>query len=67
MAEQRQFLRRRIQHLERELGQAKDEDAQLARDARQAQRGRDTAAHELQAAIRRLGQAQKRAADSKRR
>jgi hypothetical protein len=67
VAEQRQFLRRRIQHLERELGQAKEEDAQLARDGQQAQRSRDAAARELQAAIRRLGQAQKRAADSSRR
>jgi murein DD-endopeptidase MepM/ murein hydrolase activator NlpD len=63
-AEQRQFLRRRIQHLERELGQAKDEDAQLARKARQAQRDRDAAARKLQTAIRQLGQAQTRAADS---
>jgi hypothetical protein len=64
VAEQRQFLRRRIQHLERELGQAKEEDAQLAKEAQQAQRSRDAAARELQAAIRRLGQAQKRAAGS---
>jgi hypothetical protein len=67
VAEQRQFLRRRIQHLERELGQANQEDAQLARDSEQAQRSRDAAARELRAAIRRLGQAQKRAAGSSRR
>jgi hypothetical protein len=67
VAEQRQFLRRRVQHLERELGQAKQEDAQLAKDSQQAQRSRDAAARELQAAIRRLGQAQKRAAGSSRR
>ncbi len=66
VAEQRQFLRRRIQHLERELGRAKEEDAQLARDGRQAQRSHDAAARELQAAIRRLGQAKKRAAGSSR-
>jgi hypothetical protein len=64
VAEQRQFLRRRIQHLERELGQVRDEDAQLARDAQQAQRGRDTAARELQAATRRLDQARKRVPDA---
>jgi hypothetical protein len=67
VAEQRQFLRRRIQHLERELGQANQEDGQLARDSEQAQRSRDAAARELRAAIRRLGQAQKRAAGSSRR
>jgi hypothetical protein len=65
VAEQRQFLRRRITHLERELGQAKDEDAELARNARKAQRDRDAAARALQGAVRRLGQAQKRAADSR--
>jgi hypothetical protein len=67
VAEQRQFLRRRIQHLERELGQANQEDAQLAGDGQQAQRSRDAAARELRAAIRRLGQAQKRASGGSRR
>jgi hypothetical protein len=64
VAEQRQFLRRRIKHLERELGQVKDEDARLAREGQQAQRGRDAAARDLQTATRRLDQARKRAADS---
>jgi hypothetical protein len=65
VAEQRQFLRRRVAHLERELGQAKVEDAELARNARKAQRDRDAAARALQGAVRRLGQAQKRAAGSR--
>jgi hypothetical protein len=64
VAEQRQFLRRRIQHLERELGAAKDEDARLARDGQQAQRGRDAADRQLQAAARRLDQARRRASEA---
>lgn len=63
VAEQRQFLRRRIKHLERELGHAMDEDAKLERGGQQAERDRDTAAGELQAANRRLEQARRRAAD----
>ena len=64
VAEQRQFLRRRIQHLERELGATRDEDGRLARDGQQAQRGRDAADRQLQAAVRRLDQARKRAAEA---
>ena len=62
VAEQRQFLRRRIEHLERELSEAKREDAQLARGGQEAERERDAAARELQAAERRLGQARRGAA-----
>ena len=62
VAEQRQFLRRRIEHLERELGEAKREDAQLARAGQESERERDAAARELQAAQRRLDQALRAAA-----
>jgi hypothetical protein len=61
VAEQRQFLRRRIQHLERELAQARTEDARLADDSEQAERSRDAAARELEAVGRRLAQARQRA------
>jgi hypothetical protein len=56
-AEQRQFQRRRISHLERELALARDEDTRLAGDERAAQRRRDQAARDLAAATRRLDQA----------
>jgi hypothetical protein len=54
MAEQRQFQRRRITHLERELAQAQDEDARLASDERDARRRRDQSQRALAAAERRL-------------
>ena len=59
LAEQRQFQRRRIAHLERELAQAQDEDARLASDEREARRRRDQAERELAAARRRLDQARR--------
>jgi hypothetical protein len=62
IAEQRQFLRRRIEHLERELGNAKGEDAELARAARESERARAVAARELQSAQRRLDEARRAAA-----
>lgn len=49
LAEQRQFLRRRVDHLERELDQTRAEEAQLALDAKQAGRNRDSAARQLDA------------------
>jgi len=58
--EQRQFLRRRIEHMERELKQARTEDSQLARDGKQAQRDRDAAAKRLASAQRRLAQVTER-------
>jgi hypothetical protein len=57
--EQRQFQRRRISHLERELAQAQDENARLANDERAARRRRDQAQRELAAAERRLDQARR--------
>ncbi len=57
--EQRQFQRRRITHLERELAQAKDEDGRLASDEREARRRREKAQRELAAAQRRLDQARR--------
>ncbi|HUC22295.1 MAG TPA: hypothetical protein VMA73_06275 [Streptosporangiaceae bacterium] len=59
IAEQQQFLRRRIQHLERELGEANREDAELARAALESETQRDAADRELQAANRRLDQARR--------
>jgi hypothetical protein len=55
--EQRQFQRRRISHLERELAQARDEDSRLASDERAARRRREQAVRELTAAERRLMEA----------
>jgi len=60
--EQRQFLRRRIDHLERELREATAADAQLALDGRQAQRTLDEATRAFKAGKRRLGQLQQQAA-----
>lgn len=57
--EQRQFQRRRISHLERELAQARDEDDRLATDERAARRRRDQAQRQLAAAQRRLDQARR--------
>ena len=59
LEEQRQFQRRRISHLERELAQAKDEDARLASDERAARRRTEQAQRELAAAGRRLDQARR--------
>jgi len=64
LAEQQQFLRRRLDHLERELGQAKAEAAQLARDAKAAERGRADAAGKLEAASRRVAEVRQRAPGS---
>jgi hypothetical protein len=60
-AEQRLFLRRRIEHLRGEMRQADTEDARLARDEAKAKRGQDAAARALTAARRRLAQARERA------
>jgi hypothetical protein len=59
--EQRQFLRRRISHLERELAAARATDAQLGREAKQAERSRDGAARRVASAERRLEQARRQA------
>jgi hypothetical protein len=59
ISEQRQFLRRRIRHLEGELAQTKEEDARLAGDAQRAEQTRDAAARDLGAAERRLGRARR--------
>jgi hypothetical protein len=60
IAEQRQFLRRRISHLEGELVQAKAEDTRLGQDAANAERARHDATRELRAAQRRLDRARQR-------
>lgn len=62
LAEQRQFLGRRLDHLNRELAQAKAEDAQLAKDVKQAERDEAEAARGLASAQRRLALARKRVA-----
>jgi hypothetical protein len=62
LAEQRQFLRRRIEQLQGELDQATSEGAQLARDGKQAQRDLEIAAKKLAAAQRQLAKARERAA-----
>jgi hypothetical protein len=59
VAEQRQFLARRVAHLERELGQARAEDDQLARDGKQAERDRAAAVRAAGAARRRLDKLRK--------
>lgn len=61
VGEQRQFLQRRISHLERELTQARDADAGLDADARQARQRRDEAGREHAAAVRRVDQARRAA------
>lgn len=61
LAEQRQFLRRRIEHLQGEMDQATSESARLARDGKQAQRDSDIAAKKLAAAQRQLAKARERA------
>jgi hypothetical protein len=59
IAEQRQFLRRRISHLEGELAQTRIQDAQLAADAERAERSRNEAAKDLRTAERRLERARR--------
>jgi hypothetical protein len=54
ISEQRQFLRRRLSHLEGELAQTRQEDARLAADAQRAEQSRDAAARDLRAAERQL-------------
>jgi hypothetical protein len=61
VAEQRQFLRRRVSHLERELAEARAADAELAREAKQAERSQAGAARRLSVAQRRLDQVQRQA------
>jgi hypothetical protein len=67
VGEQRQFQRRRISHLERELAQARDEEARLATDEQTAQRRRDQAQRDLAAAASRLNQARRPAMARKKR
>jgi hypothetical protein len=59
VSEQRQFLRRRISHLEGELAQTRQEDARLAADAKRAEQSRDAAARDLRAAERQLARARR--------
>jgi hypothetical protein len=61
LAEQRQFLGRRISHLQAELGRAESEDRELAKAARAAKRSQDAAAKALAQAQRALDQARTRA------
>jgi hypothetical protein len=63
VAEQRQFLRRRVSHLERELADTRATDAQLAREAKQADRSHAAAARRLESAQRRLDQARRQAGE----
>ncbi|MBO0832195.1 MAG: hypothetical protein J2P29_09515 [Actinobacteria bacterium] len=59
--QQRQFLRRRIAHLERELAQVRDEDARLEQDGHDARRRQAEAERELKAARKRLEKARQAA------
>ena len=59
LAEQRKFLGRRIDHLNRELEQAKAEEAQLARDVRQAERELADATRQHESAQRELSLARR--------
>jgi hypothetical protein len=59
IAEQRQFLRRRISHLEGELAQARQEDSRLAADAQRTEQARAGAAREVRAAARQLERARR--------
>ena len=63
VAEQRQFLRRRISHLERELGEARTTDARLAKEGQQAERARDAARRALESANRQLVKARQHAGE----
>jgi hypothetical protein len=65
--EQRQFLRRRLDHLERELRLARDEDARLGRAAEQARGRAEQARASADAAVKVLQAARKRLAKSQRR
>jgi hypothetical protein len=62
ISEQRQFLRRRISHLEGELAQTRQEDVRLAADAQRAEHSRDAAARDLRAAERQLARARRQQA-----
>jgi hypothetical protein len=59
---QRQFLRRRISHLQGELAQTRQEDARLAADAQRAEQSRDAATRGLRAAERQLSRARRQQA-----
>ncbi len=59
LAEQRKFLGRRVDHLKRELEQAKAEETQLARDVRQAERELADATREHESAQRKLSLARR--------
>jgi hypothetical protein len=61
LAEQRQFLGRRISHLQAELGRAESEDRELATAVREAKRRQDAAAEALAQAERVLAAARRRA------
>lgn len=61
--EQRQFLHRRIGHLEQEIGEARTTHARLTREAKQADGRRAVAARRLETANRHLDRAQ-RASDA---
>jgi hypothetical protein len=61
LAEQRQFVRRRIERLEQEQREAQAEDGRLGRESRQARSQLDTATKKLAAARRRLVAAVSRA------
>ena len=63
VAEQRQFLRRRVSHLERELADTRATDAQLAREAKQAERTQAAATRRAAAANRRLEEARRKAGE----
>ncbi len=63
VAEQRQFLRRRVSHLERELADTRATDAQLAREAKQAERTQTAATRRAAAANRRLEEARRKAGE----
>lgn len=64
VAEQRQFLSRRMEQLRRDLDDAEAEGRQLAKAAREAQRGRDAAARAVERAGRLLTQTRQRARKS---
>jgi hypothetical protein len=57
--EQRQFLHRRISHLEQEIGEARTTHARLTRQAKQAEGRRAVAARRLETANRHLDRAQR--------
>jgi hypothetical protein len=59
--EQRQFLARRVAHLQAELGRAESEDRELAKATREAKRSQDAAAKALAQAQRALTHARRRA------